>query len=675
MNLTQLNEKPKVSDSLQSLVAGLVSKLAPEKMANSAIGDSFSSATKMPNLIGQPVQPTLTPEKSSKFGSVDTGFFTTVASSTTQKFQIGDNASTVATKYYSLLNSIDQKKKVNFELERDFEKESENEEKRKYESLLKKIDTPKEVKPIEKIEEIGGGGGDGESLKIPKMGKGGKYGKMATLIASTVGGAGGFGTDIEDMLSKQKSMLGLKEDFSIEGILAKQKSMFGEKGEPTAKKEPASTQAPQMSMSNRENLKVKISGKESAGSTDASYNIMNKGSGEGNSNMVTTGNKDVDGKPYQKNLTEMTIGEVVALGGKRSSYFKKSGMGAAAGKYQFMPDTISSMAQKALGGDWQKEPFSAQNQEKMMDSLIDYEAAQLKSAGVPVTDAGLYLVHFLGNGQAAAKILNAKDDEKMSNLLSSAAQNANPRIASMTVGQYKDSLKSGKSGFDFKEIDINATTATATPSGTGRISSGFGQRIDPISGQQSGHLGIDIAAGEGTQVNSTSAGTVVVAGLQPGADKKQGYGNLVVVDHGNGIVTKYAHLSSIDVKVGDKVQLGQKVGAVGSTGYSTGPHLHYEILKDGKAVDPQKNALSQVNPVGQVTSAAMASSETGQRIDTTSTQNNDLRNQRNTVAVNNPKTNMAGTVRPPRIMTAPDVSDYPLVPSFVMSSSISQMST
>ena len=114
------------------------------------------------------------------------------------------------------------------------------------------------------------------------------------------------------------------------------------------------------------------------------------------------------------------------------------------------------------------------------------------------------------------------------------------------------------------------------------FTSGFGVRSDPFLGRPAMHTGLDFRAASGDPVRATAAGKVVSSGWQGG------YGRMVEIDHGNGLSTRYGHLSEINVKVGDVVKIGQVIGAVGSTGRSTGPHLHYETRIDGEAVDPQK---------------------------------------------------------------------------------------
>ena len=114
------------------------------------------------------------------------------------------------------------------------------------------------------------------------------------------------------------------------------------------------------------------------------------------------------------------------------------------------------------------------------------------------------------------------------------------------------------------------------------FTSGFGVRSDPFLGRPAMHTGLDFRAQTGDPVRATANGKVASAGWAGG------YGRMVEIDHGNGLSTRYGHLSEIGVKVGDIIKIGQVIGAVGSTGRSTGPHLHYETRIDGEAVDPQK---------------------------------------------------------------------------------------
>ena len=114
----------------------------------------------------------------------------------------------------------------------------------------------------------------------------------------------------------------------------------------------------------------------------------------------------------------------------------------------------------------------------------------------------------------------------------------------------------------------------------GYISSGFGGRIHPISGKYKGHKGVDIPGKKGTPVNAVAAGIVVKS------ERAGGYGNMVEIRHPDGYTTRYAHNQKNLVKEGDLVEKGQKIALLGSTGRSTGPHVHFEVRKDDKPVNP-----------------------------------------------------------------------------------------
>lgn len=131
-----------------------------------------------------------------------------------------------------------------------------------------------------------------------------------------------------------------------------------------------------------------------------------------------------------------------------------------------------------------------------------------------------------------------------------------------------------------------ASTPSIWPA-RGWVTSDFGQRLDPYTADRIMHQGLDIAAPHGKDVMSPSDGTVVFAGLEGG------YGNVIVIDHGYGIKTRYGHLSKILVKAGEKVKRGGLIAAVGNTGRSTGPHLHYEVRVNGIPQNPRKFILGE----------------------------------------------------------------------------------
>ncbi len=115
----------------------------------------------------------------------------------------------------------------------------------------------------------------------------------------------------------------------------------------------------------------------------------------------------------------------------------------------------------------------------------------------------------------------------------------------------------------------------------GRVSSPFGSRVHPISGQERMHDGLDLAAPTGTPIRAARAGEVVFAG------EKGGYGNAVVLEHRDGTTSLYGHASVLRVEAGQSVRAGEIVAEVGSTGHSTGPHLHFEVRRDGEPIDPR----------------------------------------------------------------------------------------
>jgi len=144
-------------------------------------------------------------------------------------------------------------------------------------------------------------------------------------------------------------------------------------------------------------------------------------------------------------------------------------------------------------------------------------------------------------------------------------------------------------------VDRRNALAAATPSiwpSTGWLSSMMGHRVDPITGADDFHAGLDIAGERGQPVYATAAGTVTHTGFQGG------YGNLIVLDHGFGLETRYGHLLNYGVKQGAKVKRGDLIGHVGNTGRSTGYHLHYEVLANGKLLNPLQ-CLSQQKPRAQ----------------------------------------------------------------------------
>jgi murein DD-endopeptidase MepM/ murein hydrolase activator NlpD len=146
---------------------------------------------------------------------------------------------------------------------------------------------------------------------------------------------------------------------------------------------------------------------------------------------------------------------------------------------------------------------------------------------------------------------------------------------------------------DYKEIQLDALGSQLSsqrkapsvyldnmPVRRGYVTSRYGYRTDPFTGRTAFHAGIDFAGPEGTDVFAVAPGIVIFAGA------KSGYGNVIEINHGDGMITRYAHARSLTVKVGDMVTKDQLVAYMGSTGRSSGPHLHYEVMRNGTQVDP-----------------------------------------------------------------------------------------
>jgi len=164
--------------------------------------------------------------------------------------------------------------------------------------------------------------------------------------------------------------------------------------------------------------------------------------------------------------------------------------------------------------------------------------------------------------------------ERLSNGLDHLGKQA--KIQSISFQELDNFFKNQKS--------LLSSTPSIWPT-RGWVTSGFGFRKSPFTGLREKHEGWDIAARNGAPVRTTADGVVVVEG------REYGYGNLVEIDHGYGLVTRYGHNSKHFVKVGDRVKRGQVVTLVGNTGRSTGPHLHYEVLLNGVSVNPKNYIL------------------------------------------------------------------------------------
>jgi murein DD-endopeptidase MepM/ murein hydrolase activator NlpD len=154
------------------------------------------------------------------------------------------------------------------------------------------------------------------------------------------------------------------------------------------------------------------------------------------------------------------------------------------------------------------------------------------------------------------------------------------------LSQLSDQIKRREFELDIlDEVLVNEETHTASrvrgrPVTWGWLSSPYGQRVDPITGKTAWHSGVDFAGRDGSDVIAVASGVVTYA------DERYGYGKLIEISHADGLVTRYAHHKELLVQVGEVVKRGEPIGIMGSSGRSTGPHVHFEVLKSGRSVDP-----------------------------------------------------------------------------------------
>ncbi len=216
-------------------------------------------------------------------------------------------------------------------------------------------------------------------------------------------------------------------------------------------------------------------------------------------------------------------------------------------------------------------------------------AGQISSLQTAVDDLGIQAAVEPHAGRAMEKLPALVKSRAMGGALGAASE---PVLGAMfapdlTFGVLRDLLSAMSSRLDIMRggVQRRQALAAATPSiwpVAGWLSSTYGRRRDPFTGGADFHPGLDISADYGQPVHATADGTIDVA------DVNGNYGNLVQIDHGYGIVTRYGHLSRFQTTAGQQVRRGDIIGYVGSTGRSTSAHLHYEILLNGNLTDPLK---------------------------------------------------------------------------------------
>ena len=262
-------------------------------------------------------------------------------------------------------------------------------------------------------------------------------------------------------------------------------------------------------------------------------------------------------------------------------------------RFSEVPQTLSEQKSLSL---LESELFAQQD---ALDEIQQASDEQLGALAVRLAELNASVIRLNALGQRLTEMADLDDGEFDFQNFPAVGGPADPLATSTTVeGQAPDILTEYTelaAAIDSQEQQLEALEALLLkrklhdrmhPSGrpvkSGWISSFFGRRTDPLTGKTSLHKGIDFAGKYGADVVAVSDGVVI------SSRKRSGFGNMVEINHGNGYITRYAHNQENLVKVGDKVSQGQTIAKLGSSGRSTGPHVHFEVWRDGRPVDPAR---------------------------------------------------------------------------------------
>jgi len=226
-----------------------------------------------------------------------------------------------------------------------------------------------------------------------------------------------------------------------------------------------------------------------------------------------------------------------------------------------------------------------QRQQQIQDNI--------NSLAVKLGEVQAHMLRLDGLGEKLARVAGLKPQELPSATANSGRGGAASIGAPLSIDEFAKQLGELTRNIDVKADQMSVLEAllvegsaqrkflpTLPPIENINYTSNFGYRIDPFTGHQTFHEGVDFAAETGTVINAAASGKVIYADFHPA------YGKSVEIDHGNGLVTRYAHSSELLVKEGDLVVRGQRIARVGTTGRSTGPHLHFEVRLNGVPQNP-----------------------------------------------------------------------------------------
>lgn len=234
-------------------------------------------------------------------------------------------------------------------------------------------------------------------------------------------------------------------------------------------------------------------------------------------------------------------------------------------------------------------------QQRMIDNMRRTINANLDALGARLGQLQAHVTRLNALGARLAKMANLGDDFNFSTVPPIGGPVDPASLKAMRIPDLTAQLQQLSLELDDRDDQLEAMVSlltgrrlqkevfpTGEPVRTGYISSGFGRRTDPISGKIEFHKGMDFAGHAGAPVLAVAAGVVTWAA------RRTGYGNVVEINHGNGYVTRYAHNKKNLVHIGETVEKGQVIALMGSTGRSTGPHVHFEVVKNGVVVNPDR---------------------------------------------------------------------------------------